>query len=189
MSLLELFKKNRSYRRFYEGVSIEKGLVCEWIKNLRYTSSMRNAQPLKYKVIDDPKTLEALYPHLHWAGYLKEWDGPKKGERPPLLVLQLLDKSLSSTSRYDEGLQLSSFTLQATEAGLGCCILLAFDVPAFIELLSIDENLKPLAVVAVGKPKETIVIEDLNGENIAYYRTPDGVHHVPKRIGDELIVS
>jgi hypothetical protein len=37
-------------------------------------------------------------------------------------------------------------------------------------------------VVALGRPGETVVLEDAEpGGGTAYYRTPDGVHHVPKR--------
>jgi hypothetical protein len=42
----------------------------------------------------------------------------------------------------------------------------------------------------VGKPKETVVIEDLApGEATKYWRDDDQVHHVPKRTLEELIVS
>lgn len=189
MQLKELLKKNRSYRRFLEAEKVPSAKAEQWIKNLRYTSSMRNAQPLKYILIQDPKLLDEIYPTLRWAGYLKEWDGPAKGERPSLLVVQLLDKNLSSSSRFDEGIQLAALTLQASEEGYGCCIIGAFDAAALTAILSLPEQYKPLTIVAVGRPSEQVEIEELQGNQIQYYRTPDEVHHVPKRKGDELLLS
>jgi len=45
-------------------------------------------------------------------------------------------------------------------------------------------------VVALGVPAETCVLEEAKrGASTDYYRTPDGVHHVPKRPLDEVIVE
>ncbi|MDE6578686.1 MAG: hypothetical protein K2K58_11015, partial [Muribaculaceae bacterium] len=64
--------------------------------------------------------------------------------------------------------------------------------PALKEVLSIDERYIPRYVFALGYPLETVVIEDMDGNENAdfkYFRTPDGVHHVPKRRLDELIIG
>lgn len=190
MEIVEILKTNRSYRRFVESVRIPQHEVEQWIKNLRYTSSMRNTQPLKYCVITLPELCEKIYPHLAWAGFLKDWNGPDKGERPTAFVVQLLDENLSQTSRFDEGLQLEALTLQAVEAGYGCCIIAAFSAKAITEALGFATHLKPIAIVAIGKPSEKVVIEELlPNEPVAYYRSPDGVHHVPKRRGEDLLIA
>ena len=45
-------------------------------------------------------------------------------------------------------------------------------------------------MLALGKPKETVAIEDLKaGGDIRYWRDAQGVHHVPKRTLDSLLVS
>ena len=42
----------------------------------------------------------------------------------------------------------------------------------------------------LGKPGETVQIEDLApGGQTAYYRDEDGVHHVPKRTVDEVLME
>ena len=57
----------------------------------------------------------------------------------------------------------------------------ALDIPARYEIL---------LVVALGKPKEVVVIETISpAGDIKYWRDTDGTHHVPKRSLDELIVS
>lgn len=55
--------------------------------------------------------------------------------------------------------------------------------------LSIPDRYKILMVLALGKPVETIVTEPLKPDReIRYYRDAEGVHHVPKRNLDDLIV-
>ena len=78
-TLIDLIKKTRSVRRFDESVPIREEVLRTWIGNLRYTSSARNLQPLKYKIVTEKDDLELIYPLLHWAGYLKDWDGPSQG--------------------------------------------------------------------------------------------------------------
>ena len=46
-----------------------------------------------------------------------------------------------------------------------------------------------LLLLALGKPKETVVLDVLGPEgDIKYWRDDDGVHHVPKRALDDVIV-
>jgi hypothetical protein len=55
--------------------------------------------------------------------------------------------------------------------------------------LGIPERYKILLVLALGKSVETVVTEPLGEDGeIRYYRDADGVHHVPKRSLDELIL-
>ena len=56
--------------------------------------------------------------------------------------------------------------------------------------LTIPEHLQIRLVVALGKPAEDVVLEDLEpGGDIRYWRDNKGVHHVPKRTLAELIVT
>ena len=51
-------------------------------------------------------------------------------------------------------------------------------------------HLTPVLVVALGEPDETVVLEDLPADGrTAYYRDENGVHHVPKRTLDALIIG
>ena len=57
-------------------------------------------------------------------------------------------------------------------------------------ILSIPAHLKILLVIAIGKPREDIVIEAVGPDNdIRYWRDDNGTHHVPKRNLEDIIID
>jgi hypothetical protein len=76
------------------------------------------------------------------------------------------------------------------EKGLGGCIIANILKPDLCRALSLPSHLEVLLVIALGRPKERVVIEAIGpGGDIRYWRDADGVHHVPKRSIEELIVK
>ena len=56
--------------------------------------------------------------------------------------------------------------------------------------LNIASRYEILLVLALGKPKETVVIDTVGPDgNIKYWRDDEDVHHVPKRSLDEIIID
>ena len=185
----ELLMADRSVRRFDGQKRITTSQLRELVGLTRYCASGRNLQPLKYRIVDDPKECDAIFPALKWAGYLNDWDGPSLEERPTGYLIQCLDTDLTQTLLCDDGLQLQAITLGAKTMGIGNCIIKSFNVAILKEQLDIPENMKPLYVVALGYPVEKVVIEEMDDtDDVKYWRDAAGVHHVPKRKTEELII-
>jgi nitroreductase len=156
----------------------------------RQSPSAANRQPLKYILVADPDMCDRVFPHLAWAGYLPEWDGPDDGERPTGYVVILLDGDISETVDCDHGIATQSILLGAAERGLGGCIIGSIDRDALSQDLELPPHLQILLVLALGVPAESVELEDLGPEgDIRYYRDEADVHHVPKRGLSELIVG
>ncbi|MBW2107596.1 MAG: nitroreductase family protein [Deltaproteobacteria bacterium] len=187
--LADLVKKNRSYRRFHEDVTVEETTLRELVALTRHCASAANLQPLKYILSCDRETNALIFENLAWAGYLKDWSGPEQGQRPSAYIVVLGDTRVTKSFGCDHGIACQTMLLGAVERGLGGCMLGAVKRKALREALDIPAHLEILLVLALGKPRETVVIDDVGpGGDIKYWRDAHDVHHVPKRSLDELIV-
>jgi nitroreductase len=189
MTVPELVKRNRSYRRFHEGEPIEPATLRELVGLARLSASAANLQPLRYVLSWEPKKNGLIFPHLGWAAYLADWSGPATGERPAAYIVILGDTAVSKTFGCDHGIAAQSILLGAVEQGLGGCMLASIQRGRLREALGIPTRYEILLVIALGRPQEEVVIEDaeLDG-SIEYYRDETGVHHVPKRRLEDLIL-
>jgi len=189
-SLYELIRRNRSYRRFEESHLIGRQTLVELIELARFTASATNRQPLKYILSADPETNARIFPCLTWAAHLKDWDGPSPGERPAAYIVILIDETLTEDWWCDDGIAAQTILLGAVEKGLGGCIIGGIQKERLRRDLTIPDHLRIRLVLALGKPAETVVLEDLeHGGDFRYWRDEKGVHHVPKRKLEELIVG
>lgn len=184
----EIVLKNRSYRRFYQEVPISRQELTDWIELARFSPSAANRQPLKFIIVNEPAQNEIVFKTLAWAGYLPDWPGPEEGEKPAAYIIILGDHRISNSFGCDHGIAAQSILLGAVAAGYGGCMLGAVNRPQLTENLKIPEHLEILLVLALGKPKETVVIDTAN-QDIKYWRDPNQVHHVPKRPLTELIIN
>ncbi|WP_430973241.1 nitroreductase family protein [Sunxiuqinia rutila] len=187
--LKELILKNRSFRRFKEGERISPEQLRNWIDLARCSASARNAQSLKYVLVTEKADCEKLFPLLAWAGYLKDWSGPAKGERPAAYLIMLNDREISDNYFCDHGIAAQSMLLGAVEEGYGGCIIAAVNRKKLSTLFNLSDRYEVVQVLAFGKPDEEVVLEEMDGDDYKYWRDEQGVHHVPKRSLDDLIVS
>jgi len=185
----ELILKNRSYRRFDPSVKIDSGILRRWIELARFSASARNTQPLKYVICTSEDITAKIFPCLGWAGYLTDWDGPEEGERPVAYIVILHDRNISDTRFCDDGIAVQSILLGAVEEGFGGCIIGSVDKNKLAEILNLKTGMEILWVLALGKPAEKVVLETCEKNRIEYWRDEQGVHHVPKRSLDELILK
>ena len=187
--LEDLVRKNRSYRRFHQDVPVDLETLRGLANLGRLSASGANLQPLKYILSCEPETNARIFSHTRWAGYLKDWPGPAEGERPAAYIVILGDTEIRKSFGCDHGIAAQSIMLGAAERGLGGCMIGSIDHDGLRQALDIPEQYEILLVLALGKPKEKVVIEEVGPDgDIRYYRDAEGVHHVPKRSLDELIL-
>jgi nitroreductase len=187
MNLSELVEKNRSYRRFREEERITVQQIEKWIGLSRFTASGRNNQPLKYIGSVNPELNAGIFRLLAWAGYLTNWPGPAEGERPAAYIVVMHDKSVSENRYCDDGIAVQTILLGAVEEGYGGCIIGSVNKAKLATLLQLPEHLEILWVIALGKPAEIVVIEEMKEDDVKYWRDENQIHHVPKRAISQLI--
>ena len=188
--LKELILKNRSYRRFYEEENIDNSTLADLVDLARLSASGANKQPLKYITSTNREINEKIFSCLAWAAYLKDWDGPEKGERPNAYIIILGDKNISTSFGCDHGIATQSILLGAVEKGYGGCIIGSIKKEDLSRLLMIPDQFEILLVIALGKPKEKVIIEEISSDgDIKYYRDENGIHHVPKRKLEDIIIK
>lgn len=190
MDIKQLVTKNRSYRRFYQDHDVDNETLRELVDLARLSASGANLQSIKYVLSNSADMNEQIFATLGWAGYLSDWPGPVEGERPSAYIVMLLDREISKTCFCDHGIAAQSILLGAVEKGLGGCIFQNIDKKALAGGLKLDERYEILQVVALGKPKEEVRIVSV-GDNgsIRYYRDEAGIHYVPKRSLDDIIIG
>lgn len=189
MSIRDLVNRTRTYRRFDEDHEVEYKVLESLINLARLSASGANRQPLKYILINNREQCEKVFPTLAWAGYLTEWQGPEKGERPSAYIIILGDKTITDSFGIDHGIAAQSIMLGATEAGLGGCIISSVKRDDLRDELGVPDNFEILLVLALGKPVEKVVVDEVKNDDIKYWRDSSKTHHVPKRSLDELILK
>jgi nitroreductase len=189
MKLKDLVLKTRSYRRFDETHRISNNTLKELVSLARFSASGANRQPLKYLIYTSPEDCEKLFPSVVWAAYLKDWDGPAPGERPSGYIIILGDKSISESFGVDHGIAAQTIMLGATEAGLGGCMIASIKREWLRSVLKIPDRFEILLILALGKPVEEVILDEIKNNDVKYWRDDQDKHHVPKRPLDELIIK
>ena len=186
----DLIQRNRSYRRFHQEVAIECETLRDLVDHARLSASAANLQPLRYILSCNQKKNALIFPQLAWARYLKDWPGPGEGERPSAYIIILRDTEVTPVFDCDYGIAAQSILLGATERGLGGCMIGSINIKKLRKALEIPSRYEILLVLALGKPRETVVIDAVGpAGDIKYWRDSKGIHHVPKRSLDDIIVG
>jgi nitroreductase len=189
--IADLIRNNRSFRRFYQDHIITLEILIDLVDLARLSASAANLQPLRYILSVNSQKNAQIFSCLGWAGYLKNWKGPQEGERPSGYIIILSDaEKANNYIGYDCGIASQSILLGAREKGLAGCMIASIKRQQLRNALNINIRFKILLVIAMGKPKEEVVIETVGNDNdIRYWRDNEGVHHVPKRKLKDLIID
>lgn len=150
MNLYELIQKRQSDRK-YDSRPVDRDMVIICLEAARLAPSACNSQPWKFVVVDEPELLKEMASAAAGMGM------NKFAAQAPVIVAVVLEKmnftaSIGSVikdkeySLLDVGIAVEHFCLQATELGLGTCILGWFDEKKVKKLLGIGNRRVPLLI-------------------------------------------
>jgi len=181
---------NRSFRRFKQDIPIKEKTLRKLVELARRSASSANLQPLKFMLSFRKEINQQIFATLSWAGYLKDWKGPEDGERPAGYIVVLGDRELANSFQYDAGIASQSITLGAAERGLGACLIGSIKRDELRSAINIPERFEILLVIALGKPAEVVVLDEVDETgDVEYYHDALEHHHVPKRSLGEIILD
>lgn len=190
--LKDLLIACRSCRGYDESRRISKEELLEFVDLTRYSAASMNIQPLKYRLIFEKEEVERMQPLTIWARQLPQMKLPHPGKNPTAFIIICQDTNVDpgiGKFHRDVGIVAQTMLLAATEKGLGGCMIGSFSAGRVAEEFDLPEHIKPMLVVAFGKPDEKIVLTDLPEDgNFKYYRDENDVHYVPKRSLDEIVL-
>ena len=155
MDFEQLINARQSDRK-YDTQPIDRALLVRCLEAARIAPSACNSQPWKFVVVDDPKLLAGMKEAAAGMG-MNKWVTDV-----PVIVAVVLEKmnltarigSVIKDKEYsllDVGIAVEHFCLQATELGLGTCIIGWFDEKKVKKLLDIPKRRVPL-LISVGYP-------------------------------------
>lgn len=186
----DIVRANRSYRRFYENELIGRETLLNLVDFARLVPSGANKQALRYYVSCEKELNERIFPTLAWASYLKDWHGPDAGERPSAYIVIVQNEEYKMMSVYDCGIAAQTILLGAVTMGLGGCMIGNIQKSQLRKVLNMPEKFEILLAIALGKPKEVVVIDEIEQDgDIKYWRDDNHVHHVPKRKLKDIIMN
>ena len=189
----DLIKKNRSVRGYDNSRDVTIEELREMVDCARLSASSVNMQPLKYILVNTVDGKARVLKQVSFAAKLSTLKLPHRGSEPMAYIVICQDEQISKSETgflRDVGIAAQSITLAATELGLGACMLGYFSPDKLRQALDLSENLKPLLVISLGKSVEDIRIVDIEeGESTDYYRDEAGIHYVPKRKLDDVIIT
>lgn len=187
--LKDIVLANRSYRSFDMTKRVGEEALKSYVDLARVTASTANLQALKYRIVHTEDECAKTLACTKWAGYLKDMHIPPVGHAPTGYVIICCDTDITNnvTAFFkDTGIAAQTILLAAAEEGFGGCMIGSFEEDGLRASLSLPENVKVTLVVALGAPDEKVELVDFEGE-IKYYRE-NGVHYVPKRSLDEVLI-
>ncbi|MBQ3425002.1 MAG: nitroreductase family protein [Clostridia bacterium] len=190
--LIDLVRKNRSYRGYDRRRKLSREELVKLVEAARLCPSSVNLQPLRYFLAFDEQTVGRIQAETRWAKGLPELTLPHPGKEPTAFIVicqdTRIDPNLSRFQR-DVGIVAQTMLLTAVEMELGGCMIGNFNAGALHAALGLDACLRPLLVVALGKPDETVILTDASDGVTAYRRDEADRHYVPKRTLEDLIIG
>ncbi|MBP1753850.1 MAG: nfrA2 [Firmicutes bacterium] len=155
MSFLELARERYSVRGYLDQ-EIERDKLLQILEAGRIAPSAVNFQPIHLYVLEKKEDKQRLY-----EVYGREWF-----REAPVILAICGDHSKSWNRKdgkdhcdIDAAIAIDHMTLAATELGIGCCWICAFDAQRSHEILELPENMEVIALLTLGYASSTPVAE------------------------------
>jgi len=187
MKTKEAIQKRRTIRR-YKQEMVSEADIRELLNAARLASCGGNMQRLRYIVVQSQDLVKKVFDETAWGGAVKPNRNPVWGENAPLSFILLTGPAgTSGLIHADAGAAIANMQLCATDMGLGCCWIGAYQKEPVKEILAMPENREPVYLLAIGYPDESPVQEDIEAGGVTkYYLDDEDVLHVPKYTIDAL---
>ena len=175
MSFLDLANSRYSVRK-YKNTPVPQEKINKCIEAARLAPSACNSQPWKFVIIDNPDIRESLA-KAAFEGLL---DFNHFAYKAPVLALIVSERQTAfakfgsivkrkNFSQMDVGITAEHFCLQATEEGLGTCMLGWFNEKKVKKSLSIPKLKRVELIISVG------------------YSADDKIPHKNRKRTDEIV--
>ncbi|MBQ9661330.1 MAG: nitroreductase family protein [Bacteroidales bacterium] len=185
-SLDTLLLRNRSFRGYDKSYVVHRRQLETMIAVNPKVASSINLQRLRFRPVVKGPEADLVGAHIRMGRGLPELHLPFPGTEPEAFIVVCSTVAENPGIDIDLGISLQSMLLKAVEMGLGGLIIRNFDREEIRQGLNLP--LEPVAVLAVGKPGESIELVPVHsGEELNYYRR-NGVHYVPKLTAEDLTI-
>ncbi|MCY7007872.1 nitroreductase family protein [Fusobacterium simiae] len=189
--IIENIKNTRSHRRFTEK-NIKKEEILKMLEGVKYSSSAKNSQVLRYSYTIDDNKCQKLFSAVALGGLLKNEDKATLEERPRGFILISTKKDIKLPEHllyFDIGIASQNIALIANELGYATCFVMSYNKKTFEEVLELPEDYDSKAVIILGESKDIVNLIDSKDEEDTKYFIENGIHHVPKLSLNTLILN
>ena len=176
--------QRRTIRRF-QNKPVDRNLIAKLVNVSRLYASGANLQPIRFVGITESILREEIFKTLRWAAYLPDFE-IRDDQKPMAYVVLTCDTTVKKNCQFDLGAAATTLMLAAEGEGLATCCLGSFDANTIKSLLSLDETVEPLLVIAIGYPDQRSRVVDMMTD-VKYYEDSDGCLCVPKRTLEEVL--
>ena len=160
MDFQELIQKRQSVRK-YSTKPVEKEKIEQLIEAVHISPSACNSQPWRIIIVDNPE----LKNEVAKATFNTAITFNKFAIEAPVIAVLVIEKAKliaqiggsiknQEYPLYDIGIAAAHFCLQATDLGLGTCMIGWFDEKKIKQLLKIPESRKIGLVITIGYAPE-----------------------------------
>ena len=180
MEFSELLKKRQSVRK-YQKKPVEKEKLQKLIESVRLAPSASNSQPWKLIFVDEP----GLKDKVARATFSRVISFNKFAPGAPVIAVLTMEKPKLITQiggriknrefpLIDIGIAAENFCLQATELGLGTCMLGWFDERSIKGLLNIPRKTRIGLVITLGYAEEGYPLREKTRKDTAVMSSFNG---------------